>query len=260
MASEREAGVALATGFRSDVGRVRAVNEDSFLIGPPVFLVADGMGGHAQGDVASKLVAETFAALAQQGVVGRDEVLQAVERAQHAVSAAVEGGSTVAGAALIRESGASYWLLFNVGDSRIYLGAPENLRQISVDHSVVQEMIDAGSLTVADAGRHPLRHVITRAIGSSEDWRADVWMLPVEAGQRLLLCSDGLTVELDPITARTAADPQQAADALVEAALDHGGRDNITVIVVDVLRVPAVDEPVENTRPRPDHLGQEVHP
>src|SRR5690606_13502476 len=119
----------------------------------------------------------------------RNRVLLAVQDAHEAVTAAVDGGSTVAGAALIQESGTHYWLLFNVGDSRIYLGDRQGLAQVSVDHSVVQEMIDAGSLTVAEAGFHPLRHVITRAIGSSDDWRADVWMLPVEVGQRLLLCS-----------------------------------------------------------------------
>lgn len=255
MPSDLETGVTLVAGHRSDVGRVRAVNEDAHLIGPPVFLVADGMGGHAQGDVASRLVSETFATLDTRPFVDRDDVLDAVQRAHAAVTGAVEGGSTVAGAALIRESGRYYWLLFNVGDSRIYLGQPGALEQVSVDHSVVQEMIDAGSLTVAEAGRHPLRHVITRAIGSSDDWRADVWMVPIEVGQRLLLCSDGLTVELDPVTVGLSPDPQQAADALVDAALAHGGRDNVTVVVVDVLQVPVVDDPVESTRPRPDQQG-----
>lgn len=250
-------GVVVATGAATDVGRVRAVNEDSLLTGPLIFVVADGMGGHEQGDVASALVVRTFAELTTQQSVGRDEVLQAVDRAHTVVTEAVDGGSTVAGAALVHESGQCYWLLFNVGDSRIYLGDAAGLQQISVDHSVVQEMVDAGSLTPAEAGVHPMRHVITRAIGSADDWRPDVWLLPVEVGQRILLCSDGLTGELDPSAVPLDADPQQAADALVRAAVDHGGRDNVTVVVVDVLTVP-VDErdAVESTRPRPDEQAE----
>jgi PPM family protein phosphatase len=131
------------------------------------------------------------------------------------------------------------WLLANLGDSRIYRLAEGRLEQISVDHSVVQELIDAGQITVEEAAVHPERHVITRALGSPGGIEPDFFLLPLGSVERLLLCSDGVTgmIEDEEIEGilETVADPRDAADELVRAAVAAGGRDNATAVVVDVV-------------------------
>ncbi len=157
-------------------------------------------------------------------------------------------GTTVAGVAAAPQDGDPYWLVFNVGDSRVYRLADGALEQVSVDHSVVQELRDAGRLAPHEAERHPERHVITRAVGTGPLPEADFWLLPAGPADRILLCSDGLTQELDDDAIRyllmEQPDPQSAAEILVRAAVEAGGRDNVTVVVVDAGegRATPVDE------------------
>lgn len=244
--------VELHHGARTDVGLVRDVNEDSYLATPPVFVVADGMGGHDGGEVASRIVIEEFGRLAADGydpARGADLVAATLRECQRRISeygaqqiterqARGYAGTTVA-AALLVDDGGPKWLLVNLGDSRIYRLKDERLEQVSVDHSVVQELMDAGTITTEDAATHPDRHVITRALGGREFADADYFLLPLNSVERLLLCSDGITgmIDDDAIAAVLvdAEDPRDAADLLVQEALAAGGRDNATALVIDVV-------------------------
>ncbi|GAA4378943.1 PP2C family protein-serine/threonine phosphatase [Nocardioides caricicola] len=248
--------VELQHGAATDVGLVREVNEDALLAAPPVFVVADGMGGHEGGDVASAIVVEEFARLAEAGYDPRN----AVEAVRSALTASQErirayseaqrqGGigrrrhaGTTAVVALLADDDGPMWLLANLGDSRIYRFAGGVLEQVSVDHSLVQELVDTGRLDPAAAATHPKRNVITRALGDPDGAEADFFVLPVDAAERLLLCSDGVTGMLadDEVAAvlREAADPRDAADQLVAAAVAAGGEDNATAVVIDVVGVP----------------------
>lgn len=260
-------GVELHHGAASDVGLVREVNEDAFLVAPPVFVVADGMGGHDRGDVASAIVVEEFARLADQGydpargasVVAetlqgcqaRIAAYDASQRAQGAVD--FHAGTTAVVALLIEQSGEPKWLLANLGDSRVYKFNHSTLEQVSVDHSVVQELVDSGAITKSDAANHPERHVITRALGGSGSTDADYFVLPLSAAERLVLMSDGVSAMIDDAAIEQilggAADPRDAADAMVAAAVAAGGRDNATVVVVDVVGLVA-ETPYDSERQR----------
>ncbi|GIG26964.1 PP2C family protein-serine/threonine phosphatase [Cellulomonas denverensis] len=229
-------------GSATDRGRVRALNEDSLLAHPPVFLVADGMGGHEAGDVASRLAVEEFAQTAGLTSVEPADLQRCFQRAAARIRDAFErreGGTTVAGVALAEQDGVAHWLVFNVGDSRVYRWSADDrqLRQLSVDHSVVQELIDAGRLDPQDAEQHPERHVLTRALGTGNDPEPDYWLLPARPGDRVLLCSDGLSNELSAeqvaVVLADGADAAETAAALVRLAVQAGGRDNTTVVVVD---------------------------
>jgi serine/threonine protein phosphatase PrpC len=224
-------------GARTDRGRVRELNEDAFLAEPPIFLVADGMGGYEAGETASAAVVEQFA---ETGVhdVTPDWITERLGVANARIRGGAGGGTTAAGAALVERDGHPFWLVFNIGDSRAYLANGPELRQISVDHSVVQEMVDAGKLAPERARTHPERHIITKAVGTREEPRPDFWWVPRRPGDRLLLCSDGVTGELDDDTIgdllRRPDSAQDVADQLTASALSSGGRDNITCIVIDV--------------------------
>ena len=150
-------------------------------------------------------------------------------------------GTTLSGVVIASVDGMGYWLAVNIGDSRTYRFADAELEQITVDHSVVQELIDAGELTPEDASTDRRRNIITRAIGASSTGDADYWLFPAELGDRIIVCSDGLTSELPDRRIReilsTTADPQEAAEALVAEALQAGGRDNITVVIADAVSV-----------------------
>lgn len=242
-------------GAATDVGLVRAVNEDSYLSAPPVFVVADGMGGHQGGDVASRIVVEEFARLADegydprrgaeaiavtlQGCQRRIEEYAAEQRAES--GADFQAGTTAVVGLLVEDDEGAKWLVANLGDSRIYRYARGSLEQVSVDHSVIQELLDAGSITPDEAAIHPARNVITRALGGREFADADYFLLPLPAVERLLLCSDGINGMIDDaqiaeILGRE-GDAQDAADRLVAAAVEAGGRDNATAVVVDVVEV-----------------------
>jgi len=268
--------VELHHGAATDVGLLRETNEDAFLVAPPVFVVADGMGGHESGDVASRIVVEEFARLADAGydpTAGDVAVRDALEASQHRITeyaAAGDGirgggprrtpGTTVVAALLVESEGAPAWLLVNLGDSRIYALSGGVLRQVSTDHSVVQELIDAGQITESEAARHPERHVITRALGGPRLEPADYFVVPVREVERLLLCSDGISGLIgDAQIAEVLAgppDPGAAADALVAAALAAGGEDNATAVVVDVVGlVPDEDDDSERQRASLEQLG-----
>ena len=227
----------------TDVGLRRAHNEDSYVAEAPVFVVADGMGGHSAGDVASDAVVRRIAEAAVRDSLSTDELEEALRRATADIAVAAAEtelgvGTTATGVFLSGEDGEAEFTVFNVGDSRVYLVADGALQQITVDHSVVQEMVDAGLLRAEDAESHPDSNVITRAVGFDVDQRPDYWRIPARAGLRLLVCSDGLTKELSgsDIERVLAAQPEShaAASALVRAAVEAGGRDNVTAVVVDV--------------------------
>ncbi|WP_394554660.1 PP2C family protein-serine/threonine phosphatase [Agromyces sp. MMS24-JH15] len=238
------APVILAVGTATDRGRRRQVNEDSFLAEAPVFLVADGMGGYEAGDRASRAVADAFRRHAAGGPRAtlesvRDALIAADDAVADVASETSRGaGSTVTGIALVDDDGVPSWLVFNVGDSRVYRHLGTELHQVTVDHSLVQELVDDGALSREEMQGYAKRNVITRAIGAA-DSSADSWLLPVTNGERMLLCSDGLTSEVTDEAIRAtltmAGRPESAAEALVARANEAGGRDNITVVVVDVV-------------------------
>jgi len=232
----------------SDIGLVRTVNEDSFLAASPVYLVADGMGGHARGEVASQTVVRVFDEHIERDLPSTPErILDAIHSsndAVHDLSTAEDYGSAVAGTTLagvaIVDAGEGTglcWMAFNIGDSRIYTWDGQTLRQLSVDHSAAQAMIDAGLLRAEDAETWPERNVITRAVGLDDHADADVWLIPIDTSQTFLICSDGLSNELasdEMARIFAASDPDgNVAETLVAAALARRGRDNITAIVVE---------------------------
>lgn len=244
-------------GSATDRG-VREVNEDALLAHPPVFLVADGMGGYDAGDLASRIAVEEFAELAGRPAASADEVQtcfgRASDRMRSEFTGGRQGGTTVAGAAVTELDGEVYWLVFNVGDSRVYRWADGELRQVSVDHSVAQELADAGLIPRDHVPRHPDRHVLTRALGTGEAPEPDYWLLPVGSRDRLVICTDGLTQELTDgeIASVLAASghPREAAAALVGDAVERGARDNVSVVVVDAAGAFGTGEDVGTTAQR----------
>lgn len=231
-------------GYASDRGLRRDQNEDSLIAADPIFAVADGMGGHEAGEVASSICVRTLGDAPFVGEhlpeVAATEVQTLLREADARIREATGGraGTTLTGAVLVRDAGTPCWLVFNVGDSRTYRLTNGLLEQLTVDHSEVQELVDMGQITPDEALIHPRRHVVTRALGTGSDTEADYWLIPVEPGDRLLVCSDGLTGEvsdgqLQQILA-SVTNPQDACASMVQAALRSGGRDNITVLVIDV--------------------------
>jgi len=238
-------GLSVGWGAATHVGRVRDHNEDSVLADGVVFAVADGMGGHAAGEVASRLVVEALARLEAHRPRGRDDVAAVLAEANRRIldsQAHHPGqrgmGTTVSGLAVSGGDGHDAWVVFNIGDSRVYRLTGGGATQVTRDHSEVRALLDAGLIDETEAAQHPMRNVITRSLGSDPPPDADLWVLEPEAGERFIVCSDGLSNELDDDEiARVAsahADPQAAADALVEAAVEAGGRDNVSVVVVSV--------------------------
>lgn len=227
-------------GSRTDVGCVREHNEDSLVVAPPLYVVCDGMGGHAAGEVASEIAVDVVAQRAPR-TADAAALGQAVEEANLAIiKAAREGvgragmGCTCTAAILDKER----LVIAQVGDSRAYLLHQGRIQQLTRDHSLVTDLIEAGQITPAEARVHPQRSVITRALGSDPRTEPDLFELNVETGDRLLLCSDGLCTMLEDDRIEdilnSAADPQRCAAQLVNEANSLGGYDNTTVIVVDV--------------------------
>ena len=233
-------GAVTMFGSRTDVGCVRDHNEDSLIVTPPLFAVADGMGGHAAGEVASEIAVNVLAEFAPKDLDGA--VLEhAVEEAnREIIRAAHDGrgrdgmGTTMTACMLENER----LLIAQVGDSRAYLLHQGKLQQLTRDHSLMADMIEAGQLTPEEARHHPQRSVITRALGSDPHTRPDMYEINVETGDRLLVCSDGLSSmirdEQIEATMRRVRDPQRCASQLVNEAIAAGGHDNVTVIVADV--------------------------
>lgn len=227
----------------TDQGRRRETNQDSFLATYPLFVVADGMGGHAGGEVASQSTVAQLSGVAESGVVSTDAIEGAIGRAvkdilDHPETTDEGTGTTMTGIFLDADSGV--WVSMNIGDSRVYLLREGALTQITTDHSVVQELIASGRLSPEEAEGHPYSNVITRAVGVSELAPPDYRRFEVLDGDRFVICSDGLTKELTDYGIQhflhENADPSAAAEAMLAAALDNGGRDNVTIIIVDVTR------------------------
>nr|WP_245190124.1 protein phosphatase 2C domain-containing protein [Leucobacter exalbidus] len=240
--SDSELELDLSWFGATDVGHRRDTNQDSFVTIAPVFAVADGMGGHSAGEVASAAVVRRIAELGGSKQVtdaDLDAVLaDAVEDIElDAGDTELGAGTTVTGVFLSTEDEPT-WRVFNIGDSRVYQYFKGALSQITVDHSVVQHLIDTGAITPEEAETHPHANVITRAVGFGEAAVPDYTSLALIAGQRLLICSDGLTKELTDVGIQhflaTCETAEEAASMLVKQALDNSGRDNVTVIVIDV--------------------------
>ena len=255
----------LKHGVATDTGNVRPQNEDAYVASDHLFAVADGMGGHNAGEVASALATT----LLLERAVGQTltpewfvNAITAINRTIHesaAESTERRGmGTTICALALVKPQGETtepqQVALANVGDSRIYLWRAGTFRQLSVDHSDVQELVTEGLITEEEARVHPRRNIVTRALGIDDRVAVDSWLIPLFSGDRFILCSDGLVDEVP--TADIAAlaaqqrEPQMIADALVALAKRNGGRDNITVVVVDAvgdLTQPFVGEPIVET-------------
>lgn len=269
----------LKWGSGTDPGQVRPQNEDNLYVDARVFVVADGMGGHEAGEVASQLAVERIRELLEgSDRLSAGEVVDAITSANGDIfRAAIANpdqtgmGTTVTAIAVVDdpmagrgapniddndpiETGADgtprvtpvvpqelpeALVLANVGDSRTYLFRHDRLRRITVDHSYVQELVATGHITDDEARTHPRRNIITRALGIEPDVQVDWWTLPLIRGDRFVLCSDGLVDEVrDGDIAqilRDHEDPQAATDTLIAMANEAGGRDNVTVVVVDVL-------------------------
>lgn len=255
MTSTTLSDVVIAVAAATDVGLRRKANEDSFLADSPLFVVADGMGGYEAGDRASAAVTRAFRQVVPaSGLPSLTDIRRALSYAEAGVAEVAAmtsrgAGSTVTGVALVEHLGVVQWLVFNVGDSRVYRHVGSGLEQLTVDHSLGQELIERGQLRPEDLHSFPERNVITRAIGAP-DSTADSWLMPVTNGERLLICSDGLTSEVPDegirATLTISGRPDHAAEALVKQANQAGGRDNITVIVLDVVS-GGVDAPGDYT-------------
>jgi protein phosphatase len=225
-------------GAATDIGKARERNEDAYLVEHPVFAVADGMGGHRGGREASKLAMEVLAEM-KEGT-GEDRLAEQIRQAGRTVfersheDHALAGMGTTTTAVMVEGTELH---LAHVGDSRAYLLRDGSLRLLTHDHTLVQRMVNEGRLTEAEAQVHPQRSVLTRALGIDEDVQVDEGRIEVQEGDRLVLCTDGLTSmissEQTEEILKTSPDPQDAADRLVEAANGAGGLDNITVVVVD---------------------------
>jgi PPM family protein phosphatase len=232
--------VRFAFGDRTDVGRGRPENEDSLLVDPDdgLYAVADGMGGHRAGEVASATAIDAL----KTAFLGGQRLDQAVGAANAAVfaraaeDASLRGMGTTLTAIALHDSTAEFG---HVGDSRAYLMRDGNVTQVTEDHSLVEQLVREGRLTPEEAQNHPQRAIITRALGVDPNVAVDTYRIDLRPGDRLMICSDGLTNMLsdDTIaqTLRHHADPQQAADTLVDMANQAGGDDNITVILLDAL-------------------------
>jgi PPM family protein phosphatase len=231
-------------------GKVRQNNEDALLLGggkdETLFVVADGIGGFEAGEVASSLAVDVLKDLQP------DEPFKAaIGEANRRIVAAGRGdeklsgmGTTVVARRFGGKQGEPVAEVAHVGDSRAYLVRGGDMNPITEDHSLVAELVRSGDLTRDEAAEHPQKNLITRALGADEEVDVDTSILPIEAGDRILLCSDGLSdmvseTVISEILAESQDDPERAARVLLSAALDAGGNDNITIVVVDVKEQPA---------------------
>jgi protein phosphatase len=249
----------LKWGASTDVGMVRQQNEDSYLAEENLYVVADGMGGHNAGEVASALAVTTLKAGARSGIDSVERFRELVQQANTAIYTASLDDSTQSGmgttltALSIVAGEEPRVLVANVGDARTYMWRNGALTRLSVDHSYVQELVNEGIITPEEARVHPRRNIVTRALGIDRSVVVDVFSHVVRTGDRIVLCSDGLVDEVSDadiaVVLGQHSDPQDTAEALVMVANTAGGRDNTTVIVVDVL--DDISEPV--ILPTPDN-------
>ncbi|MAP62205.1 PP2C family protein-serine/threonine phosphatase [Microbacterium aquimaris] len=235
----------LAWAATTDTGRRREINQDAVLASYPLFVVADGMGGHIGGEIASSSAVDRLSATVDGGEITPRSIEKALAKAVRDIAshpkATDEGtGTTVTGVYLDATGDEPHWVTLNIGDSRVYLLREGNLAQITTDHSVVQELISSGRLSPEEAENHPYGNVITRAVGPSDGVTPDYVRLDLVDGDRFVVCSDGLTKELTDYGIQhfldANPDPAAAVEAMMDAALENGGRDNITIIVLNVAR------------------------
>jgi serine/threonine protein phosphatase PrpC len=249
---------------QTDTGRRRLRNEDAFICEPPLFAVADGMGGARAGEIAAGLAA---AALEEAGTEtrGAEGVAALIVEANRRIwerslsDPKTAGMGTTVTAALV-DGGAGTVAIGHVGDSRAYLLRKGSIEQLTTDHSLVAELVQSGMLTPEEAERHPQRSAITRALGTEATVEVDGFTVAAEPGDLFLICSDGLTSMLsdDEMAAAiegAAGDPHDGADALIRAANDRGGEDNVTVVLFEMLgEAAAGDEPAPEQEP-PAEVG-----
>jgi protein phosphatase len=249
------------------VGLVRHGNEDSYLCVDGLYFVADGMGGHSAGEVASDIAVTTLSELLSDMVANSltvDDLAAAIRHANTAILAEARldhtksgMGTTLTGVA-VADSERRRALVANVGDSRTYLWRHGELRQITKDHSHVQSLVDRGAITKAEARVHHQRNIVLRAMGIDPELDVDVFEVDIEDGDRFIVCSDGLVDEADDdaieVAIRSSSSPQDLADALIALANDGGGRDNVTVVVVDFLQDGEAATPIIAPSPTVDSV------
>ncbi len=249
----------LRWGAVTHEGQLRTQNEDNHHVGDALFVVADGMGGHLAGEVASEMAVTRLDERLPSGqLASRDDLIAAINEANVEIyNASVHNaeqagmGTTITAIAVVDDPlDGEVLAVANVGDSRGYVLRHGRLRQLTIDHSFVQELVAEGAITRDEARYHPRRNIVTRALGIEPFVRVDSWTMPIIRGDRFLLCSDGLVDEvhddvIQGILVEHADDPTAAARALVDAANLSGGRDNITAVVIDVLEGDDPPDPTE---------------
>ena len=238
-------------GAATHAGKVRRNNQDQMLANDPMFAVADGMGGHTGGEIASAIAVDALASAAAVATI--DDLIERVQEANTEIvnrgklEPELKGmGTTVTILTDLQRAGPNRLGIANVGDSRLYRVADDGLHQHTEDHSLVESLVRDGRLTRAEAAVHPQRNIVTRALGIDERVLVDAWELVPVVGDRYILCSDGLFNEVhedeihDVLMSTESA--QEAADDLVERSVAAGGRDNITIVIVDITSADTVDE------------------
>jgi protein phosphatase len=264
---------------RTDTGRKRRRNEDAYVVAPPLFAVADGMGGAQAGEIASKLAAAALEDTDPGRLTGPERVASLIREANRRVhersstDPSTSGMGTTMTVALVEEDGV---VIGHVGDSRAYLVRDESIEQLTEDHSLVNELLKSGRLSPSEADTHPQRSVITRAVGTDPDVDVDAFTVHARTGDVFLLCSDGLTdmVNDDAILGAVAESPgdlDRVTKTLVSAANRGGGEDNITVVafaigedaaedVGDTASMAAVTEPEPDDETRESVAAVPVQP
>ncbi len=251
--------LAFLAAEQTHVGQLRDVNQDASLITDDIFAVADGMGGHAAGDIAAEIAVDALANAIRMASV--DDLVVAVKDANKAIvkrataEPELKGmGTTVVALAVFVDGDAQHLALINVGDSRGYRFSNGVISQLTDDHSLVADLVRDGMLRPDQAEQHPQRNVITRALGIDTDVQVDSWIHDPKVGDRYLLCSDGLFNEVKESEIAKVmskfAHPEDAVDELVDRANAAGGRDNITVVIVDVVD-PKAKEPAKVRASKP---------
>jgi len=239
---------------RTDTGKKRRRNEDAFVLAPPLFAVADGMGGAQAGEVASKLAAAALEDTDPGRITGPERVASLIQEANRrvhersSIDPATSGMGTTMTVALVEDGGV---VIGHVGDSRAYLVRDRQIEQITEDHSLVNELLKTGRLSPEEAETHPQRSVITRAVGTDPDVDVDSFVVDTRDGDVFLICSDGLTDmvaddQILDVVEHNLGDLERAAKQLVAAANRGGGEDNITVVAFSIGPVDGSD-PVEDT-------------
>lgn len=252
---------------KTDVGRVRQGNEDSYLVEEPIFAVADGMGGHIAGDIASATAVEVIMEnVHNQKPTGTQELAEIVRRANAAIWEKSQNDSNLKGmgttCTLLLLDGDELHIA-HVGDSRAYLYRAGELSQLTEDHTLVSRMVREGRLQPEEAERHPQRSIITRALGVDSDVEVDELSMGIEQGDRYLICSDGLTSMIDTDSVRdvlqNTPDPNTAVEQLVQRANEAGGEDNVTVVLVDIASDDAeMPPPSPSTSHSPTYTPRET--